>query len=106
VFFQLHKEDTVAYVLNGAALFVTFSLCRVAIFPYLYWVYGRHIGVPAYHVPFHIPVKCTTGCAGVLMVQLYWWVQIARTSARTVGTLSRKLCNVYDVSSVGKEKVS
>ncbi|KAI0225971.1 Ceramide synthase [Lamellibrachia satsuma] len=102
----LHKEDTVAYVLNGAALFVTFTLGRVAIFPYLYWVYGRYIGVPAYRVPFHIPVKCTAGCAGVLVVQLYWWLLIARTSARTIGKLSRKWRNVSDVNKVEKEKIS
>ncbi|NXG84123.1 FA57B protein, partial [Stercorarius parasiticus] len=49
------RQHTTLHKLNGVALLVTFLLCRVLLFPYLYWAYGRQRGLPLLQVPGALP---------------------------------------------------
>nr|XP_013811102.1 PREDICTED: uncharacterized protein LOC106495222 [Apteryx mantelli mantelli] len=44
------RQHTALHKLNGLAMLVTFFGCRVLLFPYLYWAYGRHAGLPLLRV--------------------------------------------------------
>ncbi|XP_009878331.1 PREDICTED: uncharacterized protein LOC104281964, partial [Charadrius vociferus] len=49
------RQHTALHKLNGVALLLTFLLCRVLLFPYLYWAYGRHRGLPTNWFPLAPP---------------------------------------------------
>lgn len=45
VFFhsQYKQQHTLLHKVNGALMLITFFICRVLLFPYLYYVYGRYV---------------------------------------------------------------
>lgn len=53
VFFSLFlavkykQQHTLLHKVNGAVMLITFFLCRVLLFPYLYYVYGRYVSLKA-----------------------------------------------------------
>ena len=71
-FFQLGQEQSFLYMVNGIVMIVTFALCRVFIFPLLYFVYGLHAGIPFAQVPYNIPLICNLGSVFLGGIQVYW----------------------------------
>ncbi|XP_040398873.1 ceramide synthase [Cygnus olor] len=74
------RQHTALHKLNGVAMLVTFLGCRVLLFPYLYWAYGRHLGVPLLRVPGALPAAYNA--ATLLAPQLYWFGLICRGAWR------------------------
>ncbi|KAL5017626.1 hypothetical protein ScPMuIL_007215 [Solemya velum] len=70
---QLNMKDSKAYLIVGLLMVSTFFVCRILIFPFLYWKYSQHAGIPVGQVPWSIPMKCTAGCLVVLAPQVYWF---------------------------------
>ncbi|NWU88305.1 FA57B protein, partial [Onychorhynchus coronatus] len=83
VLILLRRQHTALHKLNGVALLVTFLLCRVLLFPYLYWAYGRHRGLPLARVPLALPPLYNAAAAALLAPQLYWFGLICRGAWRT-----------------------
>uniref|UniRef100_UPI00398E793C TLC domain-containing protein 3A-like isoform X2 n=1 Tax=Pristiophorus japonicus TaxID=55135 RepID=UPI00398E793C len=81
---QLGKQNTLLYKVNGLIVMVTFFLCRILVFPYMYWAYGRQYGIAAHRVPFHIPRHCTVAIAILMAPQVYWLTLIIRKAVRCV----------------------
>ncbi|TRZ06247.1 hypothetical protein HGM15179_020860, partial [Zosterops borbonicus] len=73
---------TALHKLNGLALLVTFLWCRVLLFPYLYWAYGRHRGLPLARVPWVLPPAYNAAAALLAAPQLYWFCLICRGAWR------------------------
>ncbi|XP_033747677.1 LOW QUALITY PROTEIN: TLC domain-containing protein 3A-like [Pecten maximus] len=69
---QLQMKHTVLYVVVGIVMIITFFVSRILVFPYLYWRYAVYKNISTWRVPFFIPLKCSTGCALILCLQLYW----------------------------------
>lgn len=63
-------------------MLLSFLCCRVLLFPYLYWAYGRHAGLPLLAVPLAIPAHVNLGAALLLAPQLYWFFLICRGACR------------------------
>lgn len=82
VLMQLKMQDSLLYKVNGVLTIVTFFLCRILLFPFMYWAYARHAGLPIYKVPFHIPFHCNVTNALLISPQLYWFALICRKAAR------------------------
>lgn len=61
---------------------LTFFMCRIALFPYMYWAYGQHYGIPLYSVPFHLPLSTNLGNSCILAPQVYWFVLLCRKGYR------------------------
>ena len=40
---QYKQQHTLLHKVNGALMLITFFICRVLLFPYLYYVYGRYV---------------------------------------------------------------
>ncbi|KAM9117551.1 TLC domain-containing protein 3A isoform 1-T2 [Pangshura tecta] len=82
ILMQLKMQDTLLHKVNGILILVTFFLCRIVLFPFMYSAYARHTGIPIYMVPFHIPIHCNVANASLIAPQLYWFVLICRKAVR------------------------
>lgn len=79
---QYKQQHTLLHKVNGALMLLTFLCCRVLLFPYLYWAYGRHAGLPLLAVPLAIPAHINLGAALLLAPQIYWFFLICRGACR------------------------
>ena len=79
---QYKQQHTLLHKVNGALMLLSFLCCRVLLFPYLYWAYGRHAGLPLLAVPLALPVHVNLGAALLLAPQLYWFFLICRGACR------------------------
>ncbi|KAM7370824.1 hypothetical protein PAMP_010343 [Pampus punctatissimus] len=43
ILIQYKQQHTLLHKVNGALMLITFFICRVLLFPYLYYVYGRYV---------------------------------------------------------------
>lgn len=75
-------QDTLLHKVNGILILVTFFLCRILLFPFMYGAYARQTGLPIYMVPFHIPLHCNVANASLIAPQLYWFMLICRKAVR------------------------
>lgn len=79
---QLSLQDSWLHKLNGGMVLFTFFMCRIALFPFMYWMYGRHYSIPLYSVPFHLPLSANLGNSCILAPQVYWFVLLCRKGYR------------------------
>ncbi|XP_075773513.1 ceramide synthase isoform X4 [Pelodiscus sinensis] len=76
------RQHTLLHKVNGLLMLVTFFCCRILLFPYMYWAYGRHAGLPLLRVPLAIPPSYNLGAGLLLAPQLYWFGLICRGAFR------------------------
>lgn len=69
---QVDLREITLYPINGVFMTLAFAVCRVLIFPYMYYVCGKINGISIWEVPSMIPKKCTISCAFLIAIQLYW----------------------------------
>ncbi|KAK3606566.1 hypothetical protein CHS0354_041530 [Potamilus streckersoni] len=79
---QLKMKDNPFYIVVGLLMIAAFFICRVLVFPFLYWQYSLYASIPFLEVPFRIPVKCNLGCFSILIFQIYWLVLMIRGAFR------------------------
>ncbi|XP_015745701.1 protein FAM57A [Python bivittatus] len=82
ILMQLKMQDSLLHKVNGILILVTFFLCRIVLFPYMYWAYGRQMNLPLYEVPFRIPLHCNVANALLIAPQIYWFVLICNKAMR------------------------
>lgn len=92
ILIQYKQQHTLLHKVNGATMLITFFICRVLLFPYLYYAYGRYASIPFLQVPFSVPWQCNLGAALLMAPQLYWFTLICRGALRlfTGGPRSRR----------------
>ncbi|KAK2521323.1 hypothetical protein Q9233_011044, partial [Columba guinea] len=66
VLILLQLQHTLLHRVNALLLLGTFLLCRVLLFPFLYWAYGRARGVPFLGVPLALPPQVNAAAAALL----------------------------------------
>uniref|UniRef100_A0A8C8S986 TLC domain containing 3B n=1 Tax=Pelusios castaneus TaxID=367368 RepID=A0A8C8S986_9SAUR len=76
------QQHRLLHKVNGLLMLVTFFCCRILLFPYMYWAYGHHAGLPLHRVPLAIPPAYNLGAALLLAPQLYWFGLICRGAFR------------------------
>ncbi|XP_023648122.1 TLC domain containing 3Ba [Paramormyrops kingsleyae] len=82
ILIQYKQQHTLLHKVNGCLMLVTFFICRVLLFPYLYYAYSRYASIPFYMVPLMVPWQYNLG-AGLLMApQVYWFSLICRGAFR------------------------
>ncbi|XP_068834090.1 TLC domain-containing protein 3A isoform X2 [Capricornis sumatraensis] len=79
---QLKQQHTLLYKVNGILTLTTFFLCRILLFPFMYWSYGRQQGLSLLRVPFHIPLHCNVANAFLIAPQIYWFSLLCKKAAR------------------------
>ncbi|XP_054902876.1 ceramide synthase [Poeciliopsis prolifica] len=82
ILIQLSLQECWLHKVNGGMVLLTFFMCRIALFPFMYWMYGRHYGIPLHAVPFHLPLATNLGNCCILAPQLYWFVLLVRKGYR------------------------
>ncbi|CAL1599393.1 unnamed protein product [Knipowitschia caucasica] len=91
ILIQYKQQHTLLHKVNGALMLITFFICRVLLFPYLYYVYGRYASIPFYMVPLTVPWHCNLGAALLMAPQLYWFSLICRGALRLFTRTSRSI---------------
>lgn len=79
---QLKQQHTLLYKVNGILTLTTFFLCRILLFPFMYWSYGQQQGLSLLRVPFHIPFHCNVANAFLIAPQIYWFSLLCKKAAR------------------------
>lgn len=79
---QLRHDDTRLHRLNGIMVLASFFTCRILIFPFMYWMYGRQFGIPLHRVAFHLPLHCNMGNLVILAPQVYWFILLLKKANR------------------------
>ncbi|MPC59408.1 Protein FAM57A [Portunus trituberculatus] len=69
---RLGLKTTRWYAINGILMIITFALCRVVIFPYMYFAYGTQFDMDIFQVMKKIPLHCNLGSLMVLLPQIHW----------------------------------
>uniref|UniRef100_A0A8C1L9G5 TLC domain containing 3A n=1 Tax=Cyprinus carpio TaxID=7962 RepID=A0A8C1L9G5_CYPCA len=82
ILIQLGMQDCWLHKANGGMVLLSFFMCRIALFPYMYWAYGSHYGIPLYSVLFHLPLSTKLGSLCILAPQVYWFVLLCRKGYR------------------------
>ncbi|XP_068121452.1 TLC domain-containing protein 3A [Hyperolius riggenbachi] len=86
ILMQMNLQNSLLQKVNGIFVLITFFVCRILLFPFMYGVYGRTVGMPLYKVPFNIPLLCNLVNASILAPQLYWFWLICRKAVRLYST--------------------
>ncbi|XP_029302185.1 protein FAM57A-like [Cottoperca gobio] len=82
ILIQLGLDDTRLHRVNGIIVLLSFFTCRILLFPFMYWMYGRQFGIPLHRVAFHLPVHCNVGNLAILAPQIYWFILLLRKANR------------------------
>ncbi|XP_061659570.1 ceramide synthase isoform X1 [Syngnathoides biaculeatus] len=82
ILIQLGLQEGWLHKYNGGMVLLTFFACRIALFPYMYWAYGHHYGIPLYAVPFNLSLTANLGNSCILAPQVYWFVLLCRKGYR------------------------
>ncbi|KAG7459887.1 hypothetical protein MATL_G00215380 [Megalops atlanticus] len=82
ILIQYKQQHTLLHKVNGGLMLLTFFVCRVLLFPYLYYAYSRYASIPFYMVPLSVPWQCNLGAALLMAPQLYWFSLICRGAFR------------------------
>uniref|UniRef100_A0A672KV29 TLC domain containing 3A n=1 Tax=Sinocyclocheilus grahami TaxID=75366 RepID=A0A672KV29_SINGR len=82
ILIQLGMQDCWLHKVNGGMVLLSFFMCRIALFPYMYWAYGSHYGIPLYSVPFHLSLSTNLGNLCILAPQVYWFVLLCHKGYR------------------------
>lgn len=83
---QLRQQHTLLYKVNGILTLTTFFACRILLFPFMYWSYGRQQGLHLLRVPFNIPFYCNVANAFLIAPQIYWFSLLCKKAARLFDT--------------------
>lgn len=82
ILIQRGLDNTCLYRLNGLIVLLTFFTCRILIFPFMYWTYGRQFGIPLFKVALHLPLHCNIGNLVILSPQVYWFILLTKKAQR------------------------
>ncbi|GAA6218780.1 protein FAM57A-like isoform X1 [Lates japonicus] len=82
ILIQLGLDHTRLHRINGIIVLLSFFTCRILIFPFMYWMYGRQFGIPLHRVAFHLPLQCNVGNLVILAPQIYWFTLLVKKANR------------------------
>ncbi|KAI3354480.1 hypothetical protein L3Q82_018992 [Scortum barcoo] len=82
ILIQLGLDDSRLHMINGIVVLLSFFVCRILVFPFMYWMYGQQFGIPLHSVAFHLPLHCNVGNLVILAPQVYWFVLLLRKANR------------------------
>ncbi|XP_056139459.1 TLC domain-containing protein 3A-like [Lampris incognitus] len=82
ILIQLGLEDSRLHKINGVMVLVSFFTCRILLFPFMYWMYGRQYDIPLHRVAFHLPLHCNVGNLAILAPQIYWFILLLKKAQR------------------------
>ncbi|XP_077421836.1 TLC domain-containing protein 3A-like [Vanacampus margaritifer] len=82
ILIQLGLDNTRLHRINGMLVLLTFFMCRIMIFPFMYWMYGQQVNIPLHQVPFNLPWHCNAGNLAIFAPQVYWFYLLLNKAKR------------------------
>lgn len=79
---QLGLDNSRLHRINGVIVLLTFFTCRILVFPFMYWMYGRQFRIPLHRVPFVLPLHCNVCNLVILVPQIYWFILLLKKARR------------------------
>ncbi|XP_023014790.1 TLC domain-containing protein 3A isoform X2 [Leptinotarsa decemlineata] len=70
---KIGLKDSPLYVINGLMMLAVFFLCRIAMFPYVIYMYATSIQVDFISAIYTLPRGCLISISILLLPQLYWF---------------------------------
>lgn len=84
VLIQFDRQDSLLHKINGVLVIVTFFVCRVLLFPYMYYRYSSFAAVPLLSVLHSAPWQCNLIAALLWPLQLHWFRLLCKAAVRAV----------------------
>ncbi|XP_038059026.1 TLC domain-containing protein 3A-like [Patiria miniata] len=78
------------YLFVSVMLLTTFFVFRIMNFPFMYWLYGRTVGLSVWQVPGRIALKCNVISGLIFLFQCYWFLLILQAGGRMLTKMSNK----------------
>ncbi|XP_065575594.1 TLC domain-containing protein 3A-like [Artemia franciscana] len=69
----LKMKDTTTYSVNGILMILAFFICRIAVYPFMFYLYSRQENIEFAKVVGVLPNICTISSLLILLPQLYWF---------------------------------
>lgn len=69
----LGMKDTRMYIVNGLTMLVTFFICRIVMWPYVFYWYSEICNKPVIQALLSLPRGCKMGIMVLLLPQVYWF---------------------------------
>jgi len=88
---HLNMKESLVYMVNGIMMLLSFFLCRVMLFPILYWWYSNVLGISLISTIISIPCWCHIATIGLWFPQLFWFNKMLKGSLKVIrGRKKRK----------------
>lgn len=73
ILYNLNLRHSWIYVVNGLTMVIVFFLCRIAVYPWFYYVHGKSRGLTIMESVISTPPRCGLWMGLVLILQLHWF---------------------------------
>ncbi|XP_050499460.1 TLC domain-containing protein 3A [Diabrotica virgifera virgifera] len=70
---KIGMKNSPMYVINGLVMLAVFFICRIAMFPYVIYMYAESIKVDFMSAVYTLPRGCIISIMVLLLPQLYWF---------------------------------
>jgi len=87
---HLHMKESLLYMINGIMMLLSFFLCRVMLFPILYWWYSNVLGISLISTIISIPCWCHIATLGLWFPQLFWFNKMLKGSLKVIKDRQRR----------------
>ncbi|XP_071790326.1 TLC domain-containing protein 3A-like [Asterias amurensis] len=76
------KKHPSLYLFVSLMLLFTFFVFRILNFPFMYWIYGRSVGLSVWQVPPTLAPKCNIISGLIFLFQCWWFYLILQAGSR------------------------
>ena len=78
------------YMINGIMMLLSFFLCRVMLFPVLYWWYSNVLGISLISTIISIPCWVHAATFSLWFPQLFWFNKMLKGSLKVIKDRQRR----------------
>eukprot|EP00092_Neocalanus_flemingeri_P018555 GFUD01020092.1.p1 GENE.GFUD01020092.1~~GFUD01020092.1.p1 ORF type:complete len:312 (-),score=45.39 GFUD01020092.1:162-1097(-) len=90
---HLQQKESLLYVVNGILMLVSFFLCRVMLFPILYWWYSSVSGLSLITAILTVPMWVHLSVIGLWTPQLMWFNRMLKGSIKIIKDRQKRIEN-------------
>ena len=83
-------QDSLVYLINGIMMLLSFFLCRVMLFPILYWWYSSVLGLSLISTIISIPCWVHVATFSLWLPQLVWFNKMLKGSLKVIKDRQRR----------------
>jgi len=91
---HLQMKESLLYVVNGIFMLISFFLCRVMLFPILYWWYSSVSGLSLLSTIISVPMWVHLAVIGLWTPQLMWFNRMLKGSIKVIKERKKRMENI------------